>query len=59
MRLGRRLVPCVLSLALGVTSAWGQAKTPGVTDTEVVIGATTPLSGPAAAWGCGGVSSWA
>jgi len=26
-------------------------KTPGVTDTEVVIGITTPLSGPGASWG--------
>lgn len=26
-------------------------KAPGVTDTEVVVGLTTPLSGPAAAWG--------
>ena len=27
---------------------------PGVTDTEVVLGITTPLSGPAAAWGTTG-----
>jgi branched-chain amino acid transport system substrate-binding protein len=33
------------------TSLWAQSKVPGVTDTEVVIGLTTPLSGPAAAWG--------
>ncbi|MBI2216807.1 MAG: ABC transporter substrate-binding protein [Candidatus Rokubacteria bacterium] len=26
-------------------------KVPGVTDTEIVVGLTTPLSGPAAAWG--------
>jgi ABC-type branched-subunit amino acid transport system substrate-binding protein len=37
-------------LALAGTAA-AQGKVPGVTDTEVVIGATTPLSGPAAAWG--------
>jgi len=37
--------------ALGATSALAQSKTPGVTDTEVTIGITTPLSGPAAAWG--------
>jgi len=41
----------LLVLAMSVTSAWAQAKVPGVTDTEVVIGLTTPLSGPAAAWG--------
>ena len=34
--------------ALGATSALAQA--PGVTNTEVTIGITTPLSGPAAAW---------
>jgi ABC-type branched-subunit amino acid transport system substrate-binding protein len=52
---------CVLALAVSVTAAWGQAKTPGVTDTEVVIGATTPLSGPAAAWGTTalGAEAWA
>ncbi|MBI4608159.1 MAG: ABC transporter substrate-binding protein [Candidatus Rokubacteria bacterium] len=32
-------------------AAWAQSRVPGVTDTEVVIGLTTPLSGPAAAWG--------
>ena len=34
---------------------------PGVTDTEVVIGITTPLSGPAALWGMTGVGAvaWA
>lgn len=41
----------LLVLLMSVTSAWAQAKIPGVTDTEVVIGLTTPLSGPAAAWG--------
>jgi ABC-type branched-subunit amino acid transport system substrate-binding protein len=36
-------------------------KVPGVTDTEVVIGITTPLSGPAAAWGTTalGAEAWA
>jgi ABC-type branched-subunit amino acid transport system substrate-binding protein len=41
----------LLVLLMSATSAWAQAKVPGVTDTEVVIGLTTPLSGPAAAWG--------
>jgi len=36
-------------------------KVPGVTDTEIVIGITTPLSGPAAAWGTTalGAEAWA
>ena len=50
----------LLVLAMSATSAWAQAKAPGVTDTEVVIGATTPLSGPAAAWGTAlGAEAWA
>jgi len=51
----------VLAMALVATSAWGQAKVPGVTDTEIVLGATTPLSGPAAAWGTTGLGAdaWA
>jgi branched-chain amino acid transport system substrate-binding protein len=46
-------------LAFG-SSALAQ-KVPGVTDTEVVIGITTPLSGPAAAWGTTalGAEAWA
>ncbi|HEX9709028.1 MAG TPA: ABC transporter substrate-binding protein, partial [Candidatus Thermoplasmatota archaeon] len=60
MRL-RMLGVCLLVLAVPVTLAWAQAKAPGVTDTEVVIGATTPLSGPAAAWGTTalGAEAWA
>lgn len=44
-----------------VTPALAQGRVPGVTDTEVVIGATTPLSGPAAAWGSTalGAEAWA
>jgi branched-chain amino acid transport system substrate-binding protein len=38
-------------LLLGAAAVAAQPKVPGVTDTEVVIGLTTPLSGPAAAWG--------
>ena len=51
----------LLVLAMSAASAWAQAKVPGVTDTEVVIGATTPLSGPAAAWGTTalGAEAWA
>ncbi len=51
----------LLVLAMSATSAWAQAKVPGVTDTEVVIGFTTPLSGPAAVWGTTalGAEAWA
>ena len=51
----------LLVLVMSATSAWAQAKVPGVTDTEIVIGATTPLSGPAAAWGTTalGAEAWA
>lgn len=38
------------------------ASDPGVTDTEVVIGVTQPLTGPAAGWGVnitGGMQAWA
>ena len=51
----------LLVLLMSATLAWAQAKVPGVTDTEVVIGATTPLSGPAAAWGTTalGAEAWA
>lgn len=47
--------------ALGATSALAQSKAPGVTDTEVAIGITTPLSGPAAAWSATGLGAeaWA
>jgi ABC-type branched-subunit amino acid transport system substrate-binding protein len=53
MRL-KRLLAClavvsVLSVAPG--GAWAQTGVPGVSDTEVVLGLTTPLSGPAAVWG--------
>ncbi|MEI8183769.1 MAG: ABC transporter substrate-binding protein, partial [Desulfomonile sp.] len=48
----------VLLLLPGITVA---ADVPGVTDTEVVIGCTTPLSGPAALWGTTGMGmkAWA
>jgi len=47
--------------ALGATPALAQSKAPGVTDTEVTIGITTPLSGPAAAWSATalGAEAWA
>ena len=40
-----------LLLALLLLAIPAAAQTPGVTDSEIVIGLTTPLSGPAAAWG--------
>lgn len=50
-------------LAMLVTSlpAAGQTRTPGVTETEVVVGISTPLSGAAAAWGSTGLGAeaWA
>lgn len=60
MRL-KTLGVAVLVLLLSVSWAWAQARVPGVTDTEVVIGITTPLSGPAAAWGnvALGMEAWA
>lgn len=58
----RRVLGLVLVAVLAsVVSAHAQAKVPGVTATEVVIGITTPLSGPAAAWGATalGIEAWA
>jgi ABC-type branched-subunit amino acid transport system substrate-binding protein len=51
----------VLLVALAPASAMAQGSMPGVTDTEVVLGITTPLSGPAAAWGTTGLAAdaWA
>jgi branched-chain amino acid transport system substrate-binding protein len=37
-------------LALGLAAVASGAGTPGVTSTEVLIGGTTPLSGPASAY---------
>src|SRR5271157_126075 len=47
-----------LLLTPGIVPA---ADVAGVTDTEVVVGVTTPLSGPAALWGVTGVGmkAWA
>lgn len=52
MRKGMLLVGALLALVLVFTFGLpAQAKVPGVTDKEVVVGWTTPLSGPAALWG--------
>jgi ABC-type branched-subunit amino acid transport system substrate-binding protein len=60
MRL-KTLGALTLVVLLPAASGWAQAKVPGVTDTEVVFGVTTPLSGPAAAWGNTGLGmeAWA
>jgi len=51
----------LLAVLLAVEPASSQTRVPGVTDTEVVLGITTPLSGPAAAWGTTGLGAeaWA
>jgi branched-chain amino acid transport system substrate-binding protein len=52
------LFTALLLLMPGIVPA---ADVPGVTDTEVVVGVTTPLSGPAALWGVtgAGMKAWA
>jgi len=52
------LLAIFLVLAPGTAKA---ADVPGVTATEVVVGVTTPLSGPAALWGVtgAGMKAWA
>lgn len=47
----RRIGAALASCLLGVTSAAAAPAVPGVTDNEITIGITGPLSGPAAAWG--------
>jgi branched-chain amino acid transport system substrate-binding protein len=61
---GRKHLSCgalvALALSLAVTSAWAQKQYgPGVTDTEIKIGTTTPYSGPASAYSAGAVSTTA
>jgi ABC-type branched-subunit amino acid transport system substrate-binding protein len=50
-----------LVLLLGIVFSTSAAPVQGVTDTEVVIGMSTPLSGPAALWGTTalGAKAWA
>jgi branched-chain amino acid transport system substrate-binding protein len=47
----KTLVIALLAVAFATGPAQAQVRVPGVTDTEITIGLTTPLSGPAAAWG--------
>ncbi len=55
------LTVAISAALLGSSSSVAQTRTPGVTETEVVIGISTPLSGPAAAWGATGLGAeaWA
>ncbi len=62
-RLGKRLVACATLVALAActpaetdTSDSAPPAVPGVTDTEVVFGAHTDLSGPIAIWGVGTIN---
>ncbi len=51
----------LVALILTIPAIGGAAEVRGVTDTEVVVGITTPLSGPAALWGVTGLGAkaWA
>jgi len=55
-----RATAILVGLLLGVAGP-ALAQTPGVSDAEVTIGVTTPLSGPAALWGTTGLGmeAWA
>lgn len=59
---GRLWIGILLALILIIPSTlFAKEAVPGVTDTEVVVGWTTPLSGPAALWGVTGLGAkaWA
>ena len=47
----KTLAIALLAVAFAAGPVQAQGRAPGVTDTEITIGLTTPLSGPAAAWG--------
>src|ERR1700742_569586 len=58
MNIGARGALALLALSLAATPARSQKKYgPGVTDTEIKIGTTTPFSGPASAYSAGAVSA--
>ena len=48
-----KFLKSVFALAAAVLLSPGSALAGGVTDTEVLVGSITPLSGPAAIWGVG------
>ncbi len=58
---GKRLIALVLGLLFIIPILSAGVFAAGVTDTEVVVGVTTPLSGPAALWGVTGLGmkAWA
>ena len=49
--MGIRALSAALASGIAVATSAAAAPVPGVTDTEITIGITGPLSGPAAAWG--------
>jgi len=57
----RSLILVLATVVFLLPAVAGAADVPGVTDKEIVIGVTTPLSGPAALWGVTGVGmkAWA
>src|SRR6201990_2394565 len=60
LNFGARGALALLALGLAATPALAQKKYgPGVTDTEIKIGTTTPFSGPASAYSAGAVSATA
>ncbi len=58
MRVG--MAPALLASVLGI-AACARTSVPGVSEKEIVLGITAPLSGPAAAWGSvsAGARAWA
>jgi len=61
MRKTLLLIGILLAIILTFPAIGSAADVRGVTDTEVVVGITTPLSGPAALWGITGLGAkaWA
>jgi len=49
----RVLAAAAMSTTLSIAPAWSQANGPGVDDSEIKLGQSTPLSGPASAFGAG------
>lgn len=61
MEMKHRIAAITGAALLAFASSSFAQKVPGLTDTEIVIGITTPLSGPAAAWSATalGAEAWA
>ena len=57
MRKALLLIGILVALVLAIPAIGSAADVRGVTDTEVVVGITTPLSGPAALWGITGLGA--